>query len=51
MAFYAVNRLKMFKNTLNDTYQGVMINRTKFDVCMPSSFGGVEAHILTYVDL
>ena len=32
-----------------NTHTGMVINREKFDVCTSSSFGGVNAHVHTYL--
>ena len=38
----------MLSNSCN-THTEVGINRTKFDVCIPKSFGGVKAHVRKYI--
>ena len=39
----------MISLNLFDTYYKVEINRTRFDVCTPSRFGGVKTNVSTFV--
>ena len=35
----------MTSRTPHDAHLGIVINRAQFDVCTPSSFGGVKANV------